>query len=546
MLMLLVQTFLLLLAAFLTGAALACLLKRAIRGESIPVREPAVTEKAAVPSPIAAQGVSDGDRFGRALSGGAPDGAPAKQTTPPTPRAPAAGPAASAAPVVEVQPTPPPRPVAPPPPPPAPVVALPVPPPPPPAPLPVAAAAAAAVAAVAAAAKPVAASPAAAPVAPQLQPAPAPPPAVAAAVPAAFTSLAMDDLTRIKGIDAVVQSRINALGVRRYWQIASWDGDDLNRMSQSLGAADRIQQEDWVGQARVLASGAETDFATRRRLGHPEPEEVAAAEAARAAEAAKAVAPAIATDPVKSTEPAVDPGAARVAEIAKAAEAAKTADAAKAEEAAKAAVAENAAAAARFAAATAAAKTASPSVSPPSAPAVQASAPGTIASVATAAATSIAAATAAAASASLPAAKPAVTESPAAPPPAKPAETETQAPPAAAEPRTDLTHLRSVRSEALRSEPVAPSGRASGAFDDLKRIRGVGVLIEKKLNSLGVTAYEQVANWTSADIDRVSQLLDFKGRIERENWVEQARILASGGQTEFSRRVDRGEVETSR
>jgi predicted flap endonuclease-1-like 5' DNA nuclease len=78
--------------------------------------------------------------------------------------------------------------------------------------------------------------------------------------------------------------------------------------------------------------------------------------------------------------------------------------------------------------------------------------------------------------------------------------------------------------------------------DDLKRIRGVGVLIEKKLNSLGVTRYEQVANWTVADIERFSDKLDFKGRIERENWVEQACILAAGGQTEFSQRVDRGEV----
>ena len=74
-------------------------------------------------------------------------------------------------------------------------------------------------------------------------------------------------------------------------------------------------------------------------------------------------------------------------------------------------------------------------------------------------------------------------------------------------------------------------------FEDLKRIRGIGVLIEKKLNSMGVVAYEQIANWTAAEIDRVSQSLDFKGRIERENWVEQARILASGGATEFSRRV---------
>ena len=58
--------------------------------------------------------------------------------------------------------------------------------------------------------------------------------------------------------------------------------------------------------------------------------------------------------------------------------------------------------------------------------------------------------------------------------------------------------------------------------------------------------YAQVANWSAADIDRVSQVLDFKGRIERENWVEQARILTAGGQTEFSRRVDRGDVETGR
>jgi predicted flap endonuclease-1-like 5' DNA nuclease len=82
--------------------------------------------------------------------------------------------------------------------------------------------------------------------------------------------------------------------------------------------------------------------------------------------------------------------------------------------------------------------------------------------------------------------------------------------------------------------------------DDLKRIRGIGVMIENRLRSLGMVNYEQIANWTAEDIDRVSQTLDFKGRIERENWVEQARILASGGATEFSRRVDRGELESSR
>ena len=83
---------------------------------------------------------------------------------------------------------------------------------------------------------------------------------------------------------------------------------------------------------------------------------------------------------------------------------------------------------------------------------------------------------------------------------------------------------------------AAPTG------DDLKRIRGVGILIERRLNQMGIRTYEEIANWTADDISRVSQALDFSGRIERENWIEQARILASGGQTEFSRRMDRGEA----
>ncbi len=135
--------------------------------------------------------------------------------------------------------------------------------------------------------------------------------------------------------------------------------------------------------------------------------------------------------------------------------------------------------------------------------------------------------------------------------------------PADVRPRSpDMSGLRSVRSEAYRSaEPTGPSGQGtieaapgggspravrSSVPEDLKRIRGIGVLIEKKLNSMGVTSYDQVANWSAGDIERVSHVLDFKGRIERENWVEQARILAAGGQTEFSRRADRGDIDTGR
>ena len=120
----------------------------------------------------------------------------------------------------------------------------------------------------------------------------------------------------------------------------------------------------------------------------------------------------------------------------------------------------------------------------------------------------------------------------------------TVAEPVSAPRGADMSGLRSVRSEAYAG--AGKIGAQAAQVDDLKRIRGVGVLIEKKLNSMGVTSYQQIANWSASDIDRVSQVLDFRGRIERENWVEQARILSAGGQTEFSRRVDRGEVETSK
>ena len=113
--------------------------------------------------------------------------------------------------------------------------------------------------------------------------------------------------------------------------------------------------------------------------------------------------------------------------------------------------------------------------------------------------------------------------------------------------RADVAGLRSVRSEGLRGGTndavrIGVAARAPATASDLKRIRGIGVLIEKKLNALGISTYEQIANWTAGDIERISRALDFRGRIERENWVEQARILSAGGATDFSRRLDRGDA----
>lgn len=88
---------------------------------------------------------------------------------------------------------------------------------------------------------------------------------------------------------------------------------------------------------------------------------------------------------------------------------------------------------------------------------------------------------------------------------------------------------------ALPRAPAAGGGRARGR-DDLKRISGIGPAIERKLNRMGVTRYEQIADWSDADIRRVDGELDFRGRIARDDWVSQARTLAGGGETEFSRR----------
>ncbi|PHP68304.1 hypothetical protein CSC94_06555 [Zhengella mangrovi] len=96
-----------------------------------------------------------------------------------------------------------------------------------------------------------------------------------------------------------------------------------------------------------------------------------------------------------------------------------------------------------------------------------------------------------------------------------------------------------------RTTASAPAAASAGTRDDLKRIRGIGRQNEARLNAEGITSFSQVAAWSAADQQAWGERLAFPGRIEREDWVSQAAILAKGGETGFSRRVDRGEVETS-
>ncbi|WP_425409974.1 50S ribosomal protein L21 [Hyphococcus sp.] len=69
---------------------------------------------------------------------------------------------------------------------------------------------------------------------------------------------------------------------------------------------------------------------------------------------------------------------------------------------------------------------------------------------------------------------------------------------------------------------------AAGGKDDLKKLSGVGPVLEEKLNDAGVTSFAQIAAWGPKDIEEFDEKLSFKGRIEREGWVEQAKELAKG------------------
>ncbi len=84
------------------------------------------------------------------------------------------------------------------------------------------------------------------------------------------------------------------------------------------------------------------------------------------------------------------------------------------------------------------------------------------------------------------------------------------------------------KSEA-KPEPKAaakPKAAKTDAADDLTQISGVGPVIVKKLHALGVTSFAQIAGWSAAEIADFDEKLSFKGRIERDDWINQAKKLA--------------------
>ncbi|WP_422383383.1 NADH-quinone oxidoreductase subunit E [Roseibium album] len=113
---------------------------------------------------------------------------------------------------------------------------------------------------------------------------------------------------------------------------------------------------------------------------------------------------------------------------------------------------------------------------------------------------------------------------------------------AAAKPKEVAAETPAVEEQA----PETLDGPRGGKADDLKKLKGVGPKLEATLHELGFYHFDQVANWGPAEVAWVDSRLKFKGRIERDGWIEQARTLAAGEDTEFSKRVEAGEVASSK
>ncbi len=76
------------------------------------------------------------------------------------------------------------------------------------------------------------------------------------------------------------------------------------------------------------------------------------------------------------------------------------------------------------------------------------------------------------------------------------------------------------------AKPIGLPEPREGGADDLKKISGVGPKLEETLNSLGIYHFDQIAGWNRDNVAWVDNFLSFKGRIDRENWIEQAGNLA--------------------
>lgn len=299
-----------------------------------------------------------------------------------------------------------------------------------------------------------------------------------------------DDLTAIRSLDRSIAAKLNALGVTRWEQIAGWRTSDVRSVSAALGLNREISRGNWIEQAALLAARAGRPVAAAAP-------NVPLARSSSATEASDGSSKRV-DPPTKTANDDPHPQVA-LSETATPADALNTSPANAAESALPAGIVGGMIATAaasiagrlggtRAAGGNETTEAAAPDAVEPSEQVEQ-----TAVSTAAVTATEIASRT-----------------SP---------EPQSDTPPAVTTVPDDV--------------PAAP--------DALTLISSITPAREAELNELGVTNFGQIAGWTVEDVAHISVVMGLGSRITRENWIEQAAVLARGELTAYARsRAERG------
>lgn len=82
-----------------------------------------------------------------------------------------------------------------------------------------------------------------------------------------------------------------------------------------------------------------------------------------------------------------------------------------------------------------------------------------------------------------------------------------------------------------------------GKEDNIKIIKGIGEVKEKKIKEKGIYNLEKIDEWKKKDIEKDEKYMELEGRIEREEWVGKERKIEEGKENEFEKRVEEGDVK---
>jgi large subunit ribosomal protein L21 len=101
---------------------------------------------------------------------------------------------------------------------------------------------------------------------------------------------------------------------------------------------------------------------------------------------------------------------------------------------------------------------------------------------------------------------------------------------AAAKPKTEAKPKAETKpkAEAKPKAAAKKEAKSEGGADDISLIGGIGPVLVKKLNAEGITTFKQIAELTEEQIKELDEKLNLRGRIQREEWVEQAKELMAG------------------